>query len=52
VAPSPRLPTLLLRQQSLALLQHFTLVSQRQFRGIDVTLWVRRPGTLPPGPTG
>jgi mannosyltransferase len=52
VAPSPRLPTLLLRQQSLALLQHFTLVSQRRFRGIDVTLWVRRPGTVPPGTAG
>jgi mannosyltransferase len=52
VAPSPRLRTLLLRQQSLALLQHFTLVGQRRFRGIDVTLWMRRPGTVPPGPTG
>lgn len=41
--PSPRLSTALLRLQSLALTRHFTLASERHFRGIDVTLWVRRP---------
>ena len=40
--PSPRLPDPLLRQQSLLLERDFTLVLQRHFRGIDVTLWLRR----------
>jgi mannosyltransferase len=42
LAPSPRLQTSLLRQQSLVLLRLFTLARERQFRGIDVTLWLRR----------
>jgi len=41
VRPSVRLSDLLLRQQSLLLTRYFTLVSDRHFRGIDVTLWVR-----------
>jgi len=41
VRPSVRLSDLLLRQQSLLLTRYFTLVSDRHFRGIEVTLWVR-----------
>ena len=40
--PSPTLPTSLLRQESQALAQYFTLISTRHFRGITVTLWQRR----------
>jgi mannosyltransferase len=42
LAPSPSLPATLLQQQSMTLMRYFTLVTERQFRGIDVTLWVRR----------
>ncbi len=37
--PSAHLPAGLLRQQSLLLEQHFSLVTVRRFRGIVVTLW-------------
>lgn len=40
--PSARLQTSLLRQLSMVLLRFFTLERQRHFRGIDVTLWLRR----------
>jgi mannosyltransferase len=40
--PSSSLRTALLRQQSQVLTRNFTLVEQRHFRGIDVTLWLRR----------
>ena len=52
MAPSPRLPATLLRQQSVALIRYFTLVRERRFKGIDVTLWVRRPGPASQGPAG
>ncbi len=52
MAPSPRLPATLLRQQSVALIRHFTLVRERRFKGIDVTLWVRRSGPASQGPSG
>jgi mannosyltransferase len=42
--PSSSLPTALLRQQSQVLARYFTRVQQRHFRGIYVTLWLRRPG--------
>jgi mannosyltransferase len=32
----------LLKQESMALRQHFRLIARRKFRGIDVTLWQRR----------
>jgi hypothetical protein len=41
-APSVRLPVPLLRAESVVLQQRFTLVSERRFRGIVVTLWQRR----------
>jgi mannosyltransferase len=40
--PSAHLPAGLLRQQSLLLEQHFSLVTVRRFRGIVVTLWQHR----------
>lgn len=41
--PSPtQLGTATLRAESAVLLDHFTLAAQRHFRGIYVTLWVRR----------
>jgi mannosyltransferase len=40
--PSAQLPAGLLRQQSQLLEQHFTLATVRRFRGIVVTLWLRR----------
>lgn len=40
--PSASLRTAALRQQSRVLMGNFTLVEQRHFRGIDVTLWLRR----------
>jgi mannosyltransferase len=40
--PSPVLKTGLLRQESTALAEHFTLIASRHFRGMTVTLWQRR----------
>ncbi len=41
--PSPtRLGTVALRAESAVLLDHFTLAAKRHFRGMYVTLWVRR----------
>jgi hypothetical protein len=40
--PSATLPTALLRSQSQALAKYFTMAGIQQFRGITVTLWVRR----------
>jgi hypothetical protein len=42
LAPSRHLQTSLLSQQSQVLLRFFTLALQRHYRGINVTLWVRR----------
>ena len=41
-APSASLAAPTLRQESMALLDHFTLVTRRQWKGISLTLWVRR----------
>jgi mannosyltransferase len=41
-APSAGLAAPALRQESMALLDHFTLVTRRQWKGISLTLWVRR----------
>ena len=40
--PSLRLPEAALRAESAVLLRRYTLVAQRQFHGILVTLWQRR----------
>jgi len=40
--PSPQLPAGLLRQESDALISHFSLVSTSHFKGMFVTLWQRR----------
>jgi hypothetical protein len=40
--PSPQLPAGLLRQESDALLGHFTRVGSERFKGMVVTLWQRR----------
>ncbi|HYA52532.1 MAG TPA: hypothetical protein VEG33_15345, partial [Streptosporangiaceae bacterium] len=40
--PSQQLPPGLVREESLALLRHFTLIGTHQFHNILVTLWVRR----------
>ena len=40
--PSPRLPGGTMRSESLLLQQRFSLVTERHFKGIAVTLWVRR----------
>ena len=40
--PSGSLPTVLLRKESQVLASDFTKVAQRHFRGIFVTLWLRR----------
>jgi mannosyltransferase len=40
--PSPHLPAGLLRQESQLLAQHFSLVNSKRFRGMVVTLWLRR----------
>jgi mannosyltransferase len=40
--PSARLPTALLRNESVTLARQFTLADVQHFRGITVTLWVRR----------
>ncbi len=42
LAPSPLLPPGLLRDESLILLRTFTVIARRQFKGITVTLWLRR----------
>jgi mannosyltransferase len=41
-APSASLAAPALRQESMGLLDHFTLVTRRQWKGISLTLWVRR----------
>ncbi len=41
-APSASLAAPALRQESMALLDHFTLATRRQWKGISLTLWVRR----------
>jgi len=41
-APSAQLPGDLYRSESLVLQQRFTLIAERHFRGIVVTLWQRR----------
>ena len=41
-APSASLAAPALRQESMALLGHFTLATRRQWKGISLTLWVRR----------
>jgi mannosyltransferase len=41
-APSALLPPGLLRDESLVLMRDFTLTDKRHFRGIAVTLWLRR----------
>jgi len=40
--PSPRLPAGLLREESLVLWRHFTRVRVRGYRGVWLTLWIRR----------
>jgi len=40
--PSAQLASLPIRAESLVLEHHFALVTERQFRGIVVTLWLRR----------
>jgi mannosyltransferase len=40
--PSANLKSSLLRQESQALAQHFTMVDTRHYRGMTVTLWQRR----------
>lgn len=40
--PSASLPTAVLRKESLILARDFTIVAQRHFKGISVTLWLRR----------
>jgi len=40
--PSQQQPPGLVREESLALLRHFTLIGTHQFHNIAVTLWVRR----------
>jgi mannosyltransferase len=40
--PSPRLKSPALRAESIALKSHFSLLSKRRFRGMVVTLWLRR----------
>jgi mannosyltransferase len=40
--PSPQLPAGLLRQESDALISHFSLVRTLHFKGMFVTLWQRR----------
>jgi len=42
VHPSQQHPPGLVREESLALLRHFTLIGVHQFHNIAVTLWVRR----------
>ncbi len=41
-APSASLAAPALRQESMALLDRFTLATRRQWKGISLTLWVRR----------
>jgi mannosyltransferase len=40
--PSARLPAGMMRQESLVLQQRFSLIARRRFRGMVVTLWLRR----------
>ena len=40
--PSPRRPEAELREESAVLLHRYTLIGQRQFHGILITLWLRR----------
>lgn len=40
----------LLRQESIALRRHFTLIARRRFRGILVMLWQRAEATSPGAP--
>ncbi|HEY7432295.1 MAG TPA: hypothetical protein VH641_16345 [Streptosporangiaceae bacterium] len=41
-SPYAQLPAALARQESAVLTTHFTMASEQQFKGIQVTLWVRR----------